>query len=164
MITLSGLTLLMVGVAYEIMLVAVDPEKERTIPKPFSIHFDSSLPLILDPWLSDRITVFCPFPVILAYELFPGTVRVGVVECRVVVGGVAGNDIRLFVTCFSVMQIEGRFFGTVGIAVGGLVIGVLASLRKISGVCGMSVGGRYVGRRIQDYCMAGGMECLECLA
>ena len=66
--------------------------------------------------------------------------RVGVVECRVVVGGAAENDVRLLVTCLSEIQIDGRFFG----AVGGLVIGVLDSLRKNSGVCGMSViGGMY---------------------
>lgn len=69
--------------------------------------------------------------------------RVGVVGCLVVVGGVAENDVWLLVTCLSEIQIDGRFFG----AVGGLVIGVLDSLRKNSGVCGMSViGGMYDGR------------------
>ena len=99
---------------------AVDPGKERIRPMPLSRNFDSSFPLILDPWLSVSITVFRPCVVMLAYELFPGTICVGVgigigVRSPDVVGGAGGaNDVLLLAACFSVMQIEGRFFIVAG--------------------------------------------------
>ena len=98
--------------AYDNMSVAVDPGKERIRPIPLSIHFDSSFPLIREPWLSVSTTVFRPCVAMLAYELFPGTVCVGVgVGSLLVVDGASGmNDVLLFAACFSVIQIDGLFF------------------------------------------------------